>query len=309
MKKVLLTSLFICLTLFAETNTTIENLNFRDKITNGYHKFLNSIDCYLTNYDDINQSNYKKISKNKLYVILSIKDTKEHALQNDLHIKARIKLPQLQDKFEITFSKQAEVRRDNQNIDREYDDVIKDTNLHVGLKYYAYKEPYSDAYAKISFRFHSPMGLYAKIGVDKSYFYKKLQTTFNHALYYYINDKNYAASTSVMFFVPLYDRYGIEQKNRWYWKEEDDAALLEYTLRFYHDMDVQNKLHYQLTYATIDDKTCNYCQDWYGAHIKFRHYVTKWFFFEFIPEILKRRENHFEYEKVFTANFGLVFSK
>jgi hypothetical protein len=258
----------------------------------------------------VNQSNYRKISeKNRLYMILSLKNSEDSSLQKDIHLRARIILPQLQDNFELTFSKQAEERIDNQHVDSEYEDILKDNNLHVGLKYYAYKGPFSSAYAKLSLRVHSPVGLYAKIGISKSYFYKKLQTTFNHAVYYYLQEKEYALSTSVTLFLPLGDSYGVEQQNRWYKDEGDKTSILEHTLRFYHSIDAINKLRYQLTYATIDDQTCNYCKDWYGVNVTFRHHMNKWLFFEIIPELLKRRENSFELEKVFTANFGITFSK
>ena len=308
MKKVFI-SFLICFTLMADTNTTEEDLDFRDKVTNGYHTILNSVDCFITNYDDVNQSNYKKISKNKLYIILSLKNTKDNPLQKDLHLRGSIKLPRLQDKVEITFNKQAKERIDNQHIDDGYEETLKDTSLRVGLKYYAYDKPYSNAYAKLSLKFHSPIGFYAKIGVNKSYFYHKFQTIFNHALYYYIHDKDSAASSSVAFFLSFNDRYSIEQKNRWYWEEKDEAAVLEQILRLYHDINTQNKLQYQLTYATIDDEVCSYCRNWYGANIRFRHNVNNWLFFEIIPEVLKRRENHFRYEKIVTANFGITLSK
>jgi hypothetical protein len=310
LKKVFV-STWICFALIAgaDTNAGKKELDFRDKVTSGYHTILNSVDCFITNYDDVNQSNYKKISKNKLYIILSLKNTKDNPLQKDLHLRGSIKLPRLQNKVEITFNKQAEKRVDNQHIDNDYEEALNDTNLHVGLKYYAYDKPYSNAYAKLSLKFHSPVGLYAKIGMNKSYFYHKLQTTFNHALYYYIHDKEYAASSSVTFFLPFKDLYSIEQKNRLYWEEKDKIAMLWQILRLYHDINVQNRLQYQLTYATIDDEVHNYRRDWYGANIKFRHNINNWLFFEIIPEVLKRRENHFEYEKVVTVNFGLTLSK
>ena len=70
MKKIFV-SIFIPFILFADTNITMPEPNVRDVITNGYHKFLNSLDCFLTNYKDINKSNFKKISKNKLHMIVS----------------------------------------------------------------------------------------------------------------------------------------------------------------------------------------------------------------------------------------------
>ena len=153
-------------------------------------------------------------------------------------------MPQLQDKFELTFSRQAEERRDNQHVNAEYEDILKDNNLHVGLKYYAYKEPFSNAYAKLSLRVHSPVGLYVKIGISKSYFYQKLQTTFDHALYYYIQEKKHALSTSVTLFLPLNDRYGVEQQNRWYKDEGDKTSILEHSFRLYHSINATNKLRY-----------------------------------------------------------------
>jgi len=246
---------------------------------------------------------------NKLYMILSLKKSENSTLQTRFHLRGRIILPQLKNKVEITFNKDDEEHSDSKYINREYENVLKDTSLHVGLKYYFYKEPYSHAYTKISIRTHSPIGLYAKMGINKSYFYHKFKTTFNHALYYYIHDKEYAASSSVAFVLPFYDRFGIGQKNRWLWKEYDKSTSLEHTIWLYHNINSRNRLQYQLIYATIDDELCDYCRDWYGANIRFHHHINDWFFVEVIPEVLKRRENSFELEKQLTLNFGITFSK
>ena len=292
----------------ADTDITDIESDFRTKVTDRYHRLLHSIDRYFVSDANENLSHYKKISQNKLYMILSLKDD-GGKLEHDFHLRGRIKLPKLQDKFEITFNKQAVERRDNQHVDNEYDEVLKDNNFRVGLKYHIYKESYSNAYAKLSLRVRSPVGLYAKVGINKSYFYQKLETIFQHALYYYIHDKEYALSTSMTLFLSIDDRYALEQQNRWYKDEADKTAIFEHSFRLYHSINSVNKLRYQFTYATIDDEVCNYCKHWYGANIKFRHHINKWIFFEIIPEVLKRRENSFKFEKVFTVNFGMTFSK
>jgi hypothetical protein len=128
-------------------------------------------------------------------------------------------------------------------------------------------------------------------------------------LYYYIQEKENALSTSVTLFLPLSSRYGVEQQNRWYKDEGDKTSILEHSLRFYQSINTSSKLRYQITYASIDNDVCNYCKDWYGANIKFRYHANKSLFFEIIPEILERRENSFELEKIFTTNFGITFSK
>jgi hypothetical protein len=307
MKKIFI-SILISFLLIADTNITTSKSNIRDIITDGYHKVLNSLDCFLTNYKDVNNSNYEKIKQNKLYMIVSLKDNENSPLQTSFHIRGKIKLPQLQNRVEITFNKDDE-ESDSKYVNSEYEDVLKDTRLHVGLKYYLYKESNSQAYAKVSIRTHSPIGLYAKMGIYKSYLYHDFKTSFNHALYYYIHDKKYAASSSVSFVLPLYDRFGIGQKNRWLWKEHDRSTSLEHTIWLYHIIDSKNRLQYQLSYATIDDELCDFCREWYGADIRFRHHISKWSFIEFIPEVLKRRENSFELEKQFTINFGITFSK
>ena len=309
MKKFLLASFLICCTLFADINTTKKELDFREKITNSYHSFLNNIDCYIADYEDINQSNYKKISKNKLYLIFSFKNSKDNPLQKNLYLKANIRLPQTQKKLEITLSKQTINDMDNQNIDANNERALEDEKLHVGFKYYLYKERYSIIFAKLGFRLHSPFGIYGEFAMQKSYFYHTLQTILESNIYYYINKDYIKASAAITFFKPLSDTYILEQKNEVLLDYESKSRKLKQTLRLYHFINTKTRMQYQLTYASFDDDVCNLCQDWYGANINFHHNVKKWLFFEVIPQVLKRRENSFEFEKIVTINFGITFSK
>lgn len=309
MKKLLLVSFLVYSTLAADTNTTKEALSLRDKITDNYHTLLNTIDCFFTDYDDINQTNYKKISQNELRIIFSIKNTKNNPLKTDLYLKANIKLPQIQNRLEITLNKQTLSNIDNQNRDTNYERTLEDKMFRIGIKYYFYKKRYSAIYTNLDFRFQSPFGLYWKIGAKKSYFYYTLQTILGSEFYYYLNNQNLTTSATITFFKPLSDAYSVQQRNEILWSDEKQATKLQHTLRAYHYINSNNRLQYQLSYATIDDKKCDYCQDWYGANIKFHHNIKKWLFFEIIPQIYKRRENSFIFEKALTLNFGILFSK
>jgi len=301
-------SFLISFTLFADSNITKTMNDIRCDVSNRYYNLLNNIDCYLADYDDINGSNYKIISKNKLYIILSLKDYKG-SFKGSVRIRGKIKFPKLEDKIELTFSQQGEDRRENEEIDSESEDFLDDKNLHVGLKYYAYKEFHSSAYAKLSLSLHSPIGLYTKIGVDKSYFYDTHQVIFNHGLYYYINDNSFTFSTSVSFFMPFGLSHSLEQKNRWYWDGSKDKAVLENSLSIYQFYDLKNRFRYRVTYASVDDDECNYCRDWYGMSIKYHHQINSWYFVEIMPQMLRERENNFKYDKIITLNFGVTLSR
>lgn len=309
MKKILYLTLLISSILFAETNTTWKDLSMRGKVTNGYHKFLNAIDCFLTNYDDINHTNYKKVSENKLYMIYSLKNSKDKPLEQDLYLRANIKLPLLKDKFEITLDKQTLSDIDNETIDPEYDRSVEDEKPRIGLKYYFYKEPYSVTYANLGLRLYSPYGIYGKVGGQKSFFLKKVQVILGQDFYIYFNDQHLASDTEMTFFYPLADYYDIEQKNRMLWRESSKTTEVDHILRLHQFINKRNRLQYQLTYSLINDDHCNFCQNWYGANIRYHHDLNDWLFVEIIPQILKRRENQFIQETALTVNFGMIFSK
>ncbi len=164
--RVVLLSFLLSLSLFADFNTTHEiSQNFRKKTTKGYHHLLYKVDSYFNETDDINRSSYRKIRNNKLQVILSVKE----GPKLNIHVRGKIVLPQLKNRAELTFSKNDDEEMDNQSAVSGNDDVVDDSKLHVGLKYYLYREKKSKAYAKVSLKVSSPFGPYLKLGIDKSY--------------------------------------------------------------------------------------------------------------------------------------------
>ena len=164
--KIVLLSLLLSLSLFADFNTTKKiSQNFRKKATKSYHHFLYKVDSYFNETNDINRSSYRKIRNNKLQIILSVKE----GPKLNVHFRGKIVLPQLKNKAELTFSQNDDQEIDNQSIVNANDDVVNDKKLRVGLKYYLYREKKSSAYAKVSLKTSSPFGPYLKLGMDKSY--------------------------------------------------------------------------------------------------------------------------------------------
>jgi len=306
--RVVLLSLLISLSLFADFNSTKKEIeDFRKKATEGYYDVLNNIDCYLTDYNDTNKSNYNKISKNRLQIVLSIKDIKKDSAKVSLHLRGKIILPQLQNKMELTFSQKDDEQIDNQNINSDYDDVVKDSKLHIGLKYYLYKEKKSAAYGKLSFKLSSPFGLYTKLGIDKSYLYKDFETVFNHGLYYYINSSKLAASTAVSFFKPITVDYWIGQQNKLYWASKD-SIYLKHNITLYQILDLYNRILYKTSYTTSYD-LYQFEHDSVSFSVGYFHRFDKWFFIEAVPEFRKLRDNGYQSEVLFTLNFGMLLSK
>ncbi len=307
--RIILLSLFIHLSLFADFNATKKEIeDFRKTVTCGYYDTLNEIDCYLADYNDTNRSNYEQISKHKLQIILSLKDISRNSAKVALRLRGKIVLPQLQNKIELTFSQNDDEQIDNQNINSDYDDVVDDSKLHVGLKYYLYNEKKSKAYGKLSFKLRSPFGLYAKFGVDKSYLYKDFETVFNHGLYYYVNDNKFAASSAVSFFKPITVDYWIGQQNRLYW-ESSDSIYLTNNITLYQILNLNDRIFYKTSYTTSYDDTDHLKHDSFGLSAGYFHRFNKWFFIEMIPEFKKRRSNHYKAETLMTLNFGMLLSR
>lgn len=301
--------ILLILTVLATPYTLYAEASFRDKVTDTYLGMLTSIDCYFGDVNESNSDHYKKISKNKLYVISSFKHTKDHTLQSDLYIRANIKLPYLSDRLELTLDKQSVDYVDNQTVDSEYERGYEDERFRLGVKYYFHRKENTTIYSLLGLKLFPPFDLFGKVGAQKSYFYHSLQTIIGSDFYYYLNQSYYTGSGSLTFFQPLSDTYGIEQKNIITYSDKRENTIVEHYLRLHHFINSANKLEYQLTYTLIDDDMYYYDQYWYGASIKYRHHINKALFFEMIPQILKRRENDFVYEKAFTFNFGITFAK
>ncbi len=304
--RAILLSLLISLPLFADFNSTKNEIdNYRKIVTMGYYDTLNNIDCYLTDYNDTNRSNYKQISKNKLQVILSVKNITKDSADVALRLRGKIVLPQLKDKMELTFSQRDDEQIDNQSLSSDHDDIVNDSKLHVGLKYYLYKEKKSKAYGKLSFKLSSPFGLYAKLGIDRSYLYKDFETVFNHGLYYYVNENKFAASSAVSFFKPITVDYWIGQQNSLYW-ESKDSIYLKHNITLYQILGLNDRILYRTSYTTSYDDVDRFEHDSFGCSVGYFHRFNKWFFIEMVPEFRKHRDNGYRAETLLTLNFGML---
>ncbi len=302
--------LFISSTLIADfydfnaTKNYTEKISqtFRKKATKNFHRMLYSMDSYFSDNKDINRSVYKKIRKqSNLYIIISLKDSSKL----NLHLRGKIVLPQLKNKAELTFSQNDSNELDNQKTVNSNDDVVNDKKLRVGLKYYLYKEKESKAYAKISLKMRSPFGPYIKLGVDKNYIRDNFfKTTFNHALYYYLNGSDISASTSVSFFKPLSDSYWLGQGNKLYW--ENDTTHLKNSILLYQIFDLNNRIVYKTDFTTSYDIKDKFAHESFSVSSGYFHRFDKWFFIEAIPKFRKKRSNNYKDEIVFTLNFGML---
>ena len=304
--KIVLLSILLSLSLFADFNTTKKiSQNFRKKATKSYHHFLYKVDSYFNETNDINRSSYRKIRNNKLQIILSVKE----GPKLNVHFRGKIVLPQLKNKAELTFSQNDDQEIDNQSIVNANDDVVNDKKLRVGLKYYLYREKKSSAYAKVSLKTSSPFGPYLKLGMDKSYLSNSfLETTFNHAIYYYLNGSDVSASTAVSFFKPLSNTYWIGQGNKLYWNG-DKNLYLSNSILFYHIFDLNNRMVYKTSFTTSYSSDEKFAHDGFSFSTGYFHRFDKWFFIEAIPKFRKQRENGYKDEILFTLNFGMLLGR
>jgi hypothetical protein len=293
-----------------DLNTTTEytkeiSHSFRKSTTKGYHRLLQTIDSYFSENEDINKTAYRQIRKNRLQIVLSIKE----GTKLNLHLRGKIVLPQLKNRVELTFSQRDNQEIDNQSASSGYDDVVSDSKLHIGLKYYLYKKRRSSAYAKLSFKIRSPFGPYLKFGIDKSYLNDNLlETSFQNAFYYYLNGNDVAASTAVTFYKPLTTDYWIGQGNKLFW-EGERKLYLRNNIILYQIFDLNNRIAYKIDYTTSYDHIEKLQHESCSISAGYFHRFDKWFFVEAVPKLKKSREHGYGTETLFTLNLGMLLSK
>jgi len=279
--------------------------DFRKSSTRHYHRLLEKIDLFFSGSDEINKTCYKQIRENRLQVVLSIKE----GAQLNLHLRGKIVLPQLKNRVELTFSQKDNQEIDNQSATTQYDDVVNDSKLHVGLKYYLYREKRSSAYGKLSFKVHAPFGPYLKFGIDKSNLSDTfLETSFDNALYYYLNGNDLAASSTVTFFKPVTPDYWIGQSNKLFWKGKNKLYLTN-SLTLYQIFDLNNRIVYKTDFTTSYDKRDHFAHDSCSLSAGYFHRFDKWFFVELVPRVRKERENSYKTETLFTLNLGMLLGR
>ncbi len=300
----------LCAYFDAEINATrcyiIDRSHHAQKsMTRKYYRMLESIDYYFGESDDINISCYKKIRKSRMQIIFSVND--EGSV--NIRLRGKIVLPQLQKRAELTFSQKDNEDVDTQSASSGHDDVIKDDKLHVGLKYYLYRKKRSSAYAKLNLKIASHFGPYLKLGIDKSYLSDTfLETSFENALYYYLNGNDFAASTQLTFYKPLTADYWLGQGNKLFWEGEDKLYLTN-NIILYQIFDLNNRISYRTDFTTSYDPTEKLQHDSCSFSTPYFHRFDKWFFAELIPKIRKARSHHYKNELLFTFNLGVLLGK
>ena len=293
-----------------DLNTTVcytkdMSQNFRKSSTRHYHRFLEKIDMFFSGSDEINKTCYRQIRENKLQVVFSIKE----GPAVNLHLRGKIILPQLKNRVELTFSQKDNQEIDNQSASTGYDDIVNDSKLHVGLKYYLYRKKRSSAYGKLSFKLHAPFGPYLKLGLDKSYLSETfLETSWDNAFYYYLNGNDFAASTTLTFFKPVTPDYWVGQSNKFFW-EGESILYLTNSVTLYQIFDLNNRIVYKTDYTTSYDKISRFEHDSSSISAGYFHRFDKWFFAELVPKLRKRRDNHYRTETLFTLNLGMLLGK
>lgn len=278
---------------------------FQKVMTQKYLTMLENIDGYFAQECDNNISCTREIHKSRMQFVFSADDQGRF----NIHLRGKVILPRLQKRTEVTFSQRDNEAIDNQRAASGYDDVIKDKKLRVGLKYYFYRERRSNAYAKLNLKIAAPFGPYLKLGIYKSYLHSDfLETTLNHALYYYPNGNDLAASTQIAFYKPLTLDYWIGQGNRLFW-EGGDKLYLRNNLILYQIFDLNNRIAYRIDFTTSYTPDNRFRQENCSLSSAAFHRFDKWFFIEVVPKIDKCRSNHYKTALHFTLNLGVLLGR
>ena len=301
--------LLFTLSVNADSNSTLENVRFI--LTNYYHSFLKNIDNSVDCEKNCTHPEIQKIKKNSLRLITSVKTGKNKNMAVSLNVRGHIDLPKISKKFRLTFSKQSADSLTNRQIDREYENLITDDKFRIGLKYIFMEDHNFEFFTKLSFRVHKPYGFYQKLSAKRIFtLYKDFSLRTQASLYYYINYRYFAKSIEFNFVKPLTTVFLLSQANDLDFNADNkhEKKLVNH-LKLHHHVSHTDHLVYWLSYASLAKHDDIYKQDWQAVSISYIHNLSKWFYIQFIPRIIQKRENRFHTEYEATLSFGMILGK
>ncbi len=304
---------FICIaSAFGAKND--ENLTsilepYRDKFTDYYCESLDKVDNYLSNSDNKKGIINPKIYKNRLDVTFSFKSVRDKIVVPSVFFRANIVLPKINNKVELVFSKQAEKELENEKIIKNHDTGLKDKKTNIGLKYSLYKDDDIDAYIKAGMRFRLDFKLYIKSEIERITKYSNFTMVSGGSEYYYLRSKEFKSSIWNNFIKQINKNILFSQKNVFYWDHKDDEKELLTILEVDHSATFQDHLTYWLAHSFTNDNLNGFSTDEYSVNIRYRYQFNKWLYFDVIPQLMKKRENHYKFESAFTFNVGISFYK
>ena len=280
----------------------------RNTLTVYYHTLLCNIDK-----EDGDEQNCtipsKKITKNRLRIITSVKTSKNRRLSTSLNIRGHIDLPKLSKRWQITFSQQSQDSLTNRQVNRENETMIQDNKFRVGLKYRFVKHENTEFFTKISFKVHKPFGPYQKLGIKKRFPFPKYDFSIytRGGIYYYFVQMYIAKSAEVNFVKPIDNVYTIALANDWDANAYNHhEKRLTHHLKLHHHFNRRNHLTYWVSYSSEALHNNSYKQDWQALSISYIHHFSKWFYIQTIPRIVQRHENRYRNAYELSVNFGML---
>jgi hypothetical protein len=295
-------TLFAILTLSIIVSDITADLldEFYYKMTKKLNTALNKIDCKLCE-KDFNHTNSQKLSfsKNRVTIITSTKSP-------FLYLRAKLYLPHISKKLQLTFDKMTTSKTQNQNFDKNYNTALAEDRVHLGIRYDFERLKNYDLYMKLGTKL-SKLDLYLKLGADKRYFFWDASILFNLQHYHYIFRNEDLLSTGVEVDKPLTDSSIFIHRDIASYDFDKEILNIDHIFEYILTLSQRDSIGFWLSYSSESSKELSYIPKTYNAHIKYRRFLRKYLFIEFIPQLLKERERGYELEKLFRFNIGMVF--
>ncbi len=288
--------------LFSDSLDTI-----RTYLTQSYHKLLKTIDNQVECENNCKVLERENIEHNNLQLITSFKTSKNNHIDYSLNLRGHIYLPRISKKFELTFSKESNDYAKTKQIEYENETIYTDEKMRIGLRYYFSKTYDFSFYTKLGFKLNSPFGFYQELSIQKNYLHLyNIHTNNKLSLFYFIYHNYFAKAGRIIFYKPFYSSFLLEQRNDININHENHQIthILNY-IKLHYTYNKFNILTYRISYVTADKSNKKFFKDWQGMSFSYIHYIRKWFYVDFIPHLVQRKQNQFKTEFILTVNIGL----
>ncbi len=307
----ILTIFLLLSALTANAQVTDKLENVRNMLTNSFHNILGRMDNTIECDANCTHPEIKAIRTNRIHIITSVKSTEAKRFSTALNLRGKLYFPKLDKKFRLTFNKQSTDTFMNKLIDRENDTTVTDDKFRIGLQYLFIMSEQLELSTRLGVKIHNGLKLFQEFTIQRAIPLSYGFSLLNRArLYYYYTQLYLAKSIQINLVKPLSEHLLISQTNDWYANTENrHERHLVHHLKLHHHVDRTNHLVYWISYASLAQDDSTYRQDWQAISLSYIHYFSKWFYVQFVPRIIQKRENRFRNEFEGTVSFGMILGK
>ncbi len=275
-----------------------------------YFALLQKLDHRLSKFSDLNEDNIERsiLYRNRLKIITSLKADR-HSLHPYLYLRGNLILPSISRYLEFTLDKESASSPLNRSLSRHYDTTTEDNQLRLSMLLHIIKQNRLDLYTKLGIKLQHLDEPYLKIGMQKRINFQIYSLLYDLHFYKYLFNSKIISTTSVSLSRPLSSTLWLQDTLILTHKNWQDRFNYDLIFKLHQRINDRSSLLYLVAYRAQTLPEHRFQNARYIANIRYRHFLTRWSFLEFIPQLDRSKAHHFHNDFSLRLNFGILLAK